>query len=201
MKFSRYSTEDAIESMYCYKGTDVLINKLQIMDDELLIEAETKFTQLRLYRLQREPIEGRFSMTHLQKIHWYIFQDIYDFAGKLREESICKGNTEFCRSQYIKEHLVACLSGLKKENYLKGLDVIEFSKRLAYYMAELNIIHPFREGNGRASREFFRCLGLKCGYSINWDAIDKDYFIKASIMSVFSTEELENCIRKCIEKR
>lgn len=67
-------------------------------------------------------------------------------------------------------------------------------------MAELNFIHPFREGNGRALREFIRCLGIKCGYIINWDAIDKDVLLSASILSVKDSAELANCIRACIEK-
>lgn len=105
MTFSRYNCEDFIQSIYCYLDTDILINKLDIKDMDLLKEAETELTQLRLYKLQREPIEGRFTITHLQKIHKYIFQDVYYFAGKLREETIIKGNTQFCQSPFIKENL------------------------------------------------------------------------------------------------
>ncbi len=64
-------------------------------------------------------------------------------------------------NQFIKENLDKCLEELKCEDYLVGKNVNDFSNRLAYYMAELNYIHPFREGNGRALREFIRCLSLK----------------------------------------
>ncbi|WP_280513979.1 Fic/DOC family protein [Ruminiclostridium herbifermentans] len=139
-------------------------------------------------------------MAHLLKIHKYIFQDIYYFAGKIREESIIKGNTKFCESQFIKENLKNILNELKAERYLIGKGIDNFANRSAYYMAELNFIHPFREGNGRALREFIRCLGIKCGYIINWDAIDKDVLLSASILSVKDSAELANCIRACIEK-
>lgn len=66
-------------------------------------------------------------------------------------------------------------------------------------MAELNIIHPFREGNGRATREFMRCLGVKSGFIINWHAIDKEILLQASILSVNDSSELAKCIQACIE--
>ena len=112
MIFSRYDCEEFVQSIYCYPYTDILKNKLGIEDFTLLKEAETQLTQLRLYKLQREPIEGRFTIAHLLKIHKYIFQDIYHFAGKIREETIIKGNTKFCESQFIKENLEKILNEL-----------------------------------------------------------------------------------------
>lgn len=199
MTFSRYDCEEFVQSIYCYPDTGILRNKLGIKDFTLLKEAETQLTQLRLYKLQREPIEGRFTVTHFLKIHKYIFQDVYHFAGKIREETIIKGDTKFCESQFIKENLEKILNELKTERYLKGKCAESFANRSAYYMAELNFIHPFREGNGRALREFVRCLGIKCGYSVNWDAVDKDILLRASILSVKDPAELANCIRICIE--
>lgn len=154
MTFSRYNCEEFVQSLYCYPDTDILKNKLGIKNVDLLKEAETQLTQLRLYKLQREPISGRFTVSHFLKIHKYIFQDVYYFAGRLREETIIKGNTKFCESQFIRENLNECLNELRNEKYLKGKDIREFASRAAYYMAELNFIHPFREGNGRALREF-----------------------------------------------
>lgn len=127
MKFSRYDCEEFVQSIYCYSDTDILKNKLGIKDYALLKEAETRLTQLRLYKLHREPIEGKFSVAHLLKIHKYIFQDIYYFAGKIREETIIKGNTEFCKSQFIKENLKKTLNELKTELYLKGNSIEDSS--------------------------------------------------------------------------
>ena len=106
----------------------------------------------------------------------------------------------FARSQYIKNYLISILVELKDENYIRGLPKKDFCERVAHYMAELNIIHPFREGNGRTIREFIRCLGARCGYTIHWDRVDKDTILQASILSVTNPAELAKCIEACIEK-
>lgn len=200
MTFSRYNRKDSVQSIYCYEDTDILINKLDIRDSSLLTEADTEYSVQRLLELEVQPLNGRFSLNHLQSIHSYIFQDIYPFAGKLRLEDISKGNTLFARSQYIKSSLTRVLAELKHENYIKGIPQKDFCIRVAYYMAELNIIHPFREGNGRAIREFIRCLSLKHGYIISWDAVDKDLLLQASILSVKDSTELVKCIEACMEE-
>ena len=90
---SKYGPDD---SKYCYPNTDVLINKLDIKDKELLEEADALYSAQRLLELQAEPIKGDFDLQHLKEIHYYIFQDLYDFAGKIREEDIIKGQYSFC---------------------------------------------------------------------------------------------------------
>ena len=185
-------------SKYCYQGTDILINKLDIRTDDLLKEAESLFTAQRLLELSATPFQGSFDLKHLQQIHYYMFQDLYDFAGKIREEDISKGNTLFAKFQYIAQNTEMLFNELKSEKLLKETSVDEFSKRSAYYMSELNIIHPFREGNGRTIREFIRCLALSCGYILNWNSVDKDNLLDASIKSVNNYEHLARCIRKSI---
>jgi len=66
-------------------------------------------------------------------------------------------------------------------------------------MSELNIIHPFREGNGRAIREFIRCLALKSGFILNWNAVTNSEILDASISSVNDISHLIKVIRRCIE--
>lgn len=200
MTFSKYDRKDIIQSIYCYAQTEILKNKLSIQDPNLLEEAEAEYTAQRLLELEAEPLKGRFSLSYLQNIHHYIFQDIYPFAGKLRTEDISKGDTMFARSQHIKGYTNKILTELKMEVYLKGLPLNQFSNRIAYYMAELNIIHPFREGNGRAIREFIRSLAANCSYTINWNAIDKNILLNASILSVKDISELTRCIEASIEK-
>lgn len=199
MSFSKYNRSDSVQSIYCYVDMDTLINKLDIRDGDLLAEADTEYSTQRLLELETQPVKGTFSTNHLQNIHKYIFQDIYPFAGKLRFEDISKGNTMFARSQHIKSYLASILTKLKNENYIRGISEKEFCTRAAYYMAELNIIHPFREGNGRTIREFIRCLSAKCGYTINWDRVDKNMILQASILSVTDPSELAKCIGVCIE--
>lgn len=78
---------------------------------------------------------------------------------------------------------------MKGEKFLKGLDVDDFSSRAGYYMGEINMIHPFREGNGSAQREFIRKLAMKNGYELNWNRVDPERLLKASIQSVTDHKE------------
>ncbi len=193
---SKYGSYD---SKYCYPSTDVLINKLDIKDKELLEEADSLYSAQRLLELQAEPVSGNFDLKHLKEIHYYIFQDLYEFAGEIREEDITKGNTHFAKSQYIVPNAVKLFKELENENFLAETSIKQFVKRASYYMAELNILHPFRDGNGRSIREFIRCLALHCGYKLNWKSINKDELFNASIRSVLDTKPLAKCIKKAID--
>jgi len=198
--FSRYDRKEKTQSVYCYEGTNVLINKENIRNAEDLARYEADITMIRQFQLENEnPVRGKFGAAHLKKIHQYIFQDIYPFTGKLRVEDMWKGDTFFCKSEHIEENLARLFEGLKKENYLKGLEIEDFSGNLAYYMAELNMIHPFREGNGRTIREFIRQLALQAGYIIDWSRLDHNALLNASIVSASKVlQPLTECIYKAI---
>lgn len=176
-------------SKYCYPGTNILINKADIRDLVKLEIFEAAFSLKRIAELYNRPITGTFNSKHLKEIHYYIFQDIYPFAGEFRREDIIKGTSIFARYQFIEPQLEKLFKELHDENYLRGLERIIFSEKLAYYFAELNAIHPFREGNGRTIREFIRCLSLQAGYQIDWSCIDQDSYIQASIQSMSSSPE------------
>lgn len=88
------------DNKYCYANTDILINKLNIRDQVELSKAETKITTIQCTELQKNPIKGNFDFNHLKSIHKFIFQDIYDWAGKERTVDIGKGNL-FCLVQHI----------------------------------------------------------------------------------------------------
>ena len=189
---------DSADSKYYYPDTNILINKLDIHDNNLLKEAESLFTGQRLLELQADPLQGDFNIKHLLNIHYYIFQDLYDFAGKVRDEDLSKDYTFFAKFQFIVSNAEDLFNKLKSEKNI-GTNIEMFSNKAAYYMAELNILHPFREGNGRAIREFIRCLALKNNYVLNWTIVDKDELLEASIKSIVNTVQLANCIRKSIE--
>ena len=186
-------------SKYCYPNSDVLINKLNIRDYNLLEEADSRYSTQRMLELQTNPIEGNFDLDHVKNIHYYIFQDLYYFAGKLREEDIIKGNTHFAKYQYIETSAIKLFEELKEENYLIGTSFNQFSEKASYYMAELNIIHPFREGNGRTIREFIKILALKNGYQIKWNSINQKTLFKASVESVLNLDPLIKCIKGAIK--
>ena len=168
-----------MQDPYCYPGTNVLKNKLGIHDDAELMDEERNFTNLREEELLRSQIRGKFDLKHLQKIHQYLFQDIYDWAGKIRTVDIAKGNL-FCKVELIKPQAEIIFDGLKSEKYLRGLNVKDFTERLAYYLGEINALHPFREGNGRAEREFIRELAFQNGYFLAFKDVKKEELIEAS---------------------
>lgn len=79
-----------MDKVYCYPDTSILINRLDIHDKDKLLTAETSLVAVRLYQLYQIPIKGKFDYSHLCRIHHYIFQDLYDWAGKTRVVNIAK---------------------------------------------------------------------------------------------------------------
>lgn len=187
-------------SNYCYPGTDVLVNKLNIKDKSTLQKFEAKITAAKLLALRQKGIIGNFDAKHLNQIHTYLFEDIYPFAGKYRNENIAKGVFRFAEWEYIEAELNRLLNGLKEENYLAGLSREVLAERLAYYLSELNVLHPYREGNGRTIREFLRELALKNEYILNIKKVAPKEFLNASINSIVDTSELTKLIYECLEK-
>ncbi len=186
------------DKTYCYPNSDVLINNLDITDEDKLAEAERKFTMLRIYELLQNPIIGSFDLNHLCRIHQYIFQDLYSWAGELRTVDISKGYY-FCHCAYIASNAKKLFSDLKSENYLKGASRERFITRISFYFSEINALHPFREGNGRAQREFIRSLALWNGYQIKFSLVPADEMLKASIDSfACDYRRTEEMFRKCI---
>lgn len=189
------------DTKYCYPDSDVLVNKLDIRDPNKLQIFERKLTMLRLLELIDKPIEGKFDLKHLQAIHAYIFQDVYDWEGKIRTVDIAKGNT-FCNVRFISSQADVIFSKLKEEYYLAGLEEYMFTKRLAYYFSEINALHPFRKGNGRSQREFIRSLALKNGYLIYFEKASKEEMLIASKKSFMCDyEDMEKIMQKCIKKK
>ena len=194
------SLYEARNSIYCYPNSNVLVNKLNIMNNSDLLKYENKMVLVKLYDLRQQGITGEFDINHFVSIHKYLFDEIYPFAGLFRNENIAKDNFRFAEWEFIEPELRKILNELKGENFLKGLTKETFSERLAYYMAELNVLHPFREGNGRATREFIRQLALYNGYYFNLAKIDPKEMLNASIESVVHTEKLRSLIQKALDK-
>ena len=124
-------------------------NKLDIRDPALLRKVEADLSTARQAEIFHTPVVGRFTATHLCNIHRKLLGDVYSFAGHFRREDIAKGPTRFVTYSQIKEKLQRLLGQLQQEKWLENVPFEAFAARSAYYMAELNYIHPFREGNGR----------------------------------------------------
>ena len=191
---------EARNSIYCYDGTNVLINKLDIKDNKLLLKAENKIVLAKLFELRKNKMIGNFDTEHFIGIHQYLFEDIYSFAGKFRTENIAKGFFSFAEWEYIDEQLKELLDKLKNENYLKDCSKEELINGLAYYMSELNVLHPFREGNGRTIREFIRELAYINGYLLDLQNTTSKKMLDASIKSVVDTTDLEAILNRCLRE-
>ena len=176
----KYYYECEQDNNYCYHDSCILKNKLGIKNQENLDEAERNITALRILQLKTGELRGEPNFKYLCKIHKHIFGDIYSWAGKVRTVEISKGNM-FCNSQFICDNAEEIFSQLKRENYLQDYhDVEKMSERLSYYLSEINALHPFREGNGRAQREFIIVLARRAGYEVDFSKVSQDEMVKAS---------------------
>ena len=137
----------------------------------------------RSFQLAGNPIKGCFDLDHLKAIHKHLFCDVYEWAGELRNIDLSKENSYFANYTHIVSASRPVFEKLVEEDYLKGLDAAAFSTRAAYYLGEINALHPFREGNGRAQREFINHLAFRNGYFIEWKNISQEQMIQASIES------------------
>lgn len=185
-------------SIYFYPGTNVLKNKQGIKDQHALESYERQIASDNIILLAKKPIQGNFSLGHMKKIHKFIFSSIYPFAGEVRQEGISKGNTHFAHPNHIDAAAKEIFSELKAERFLKGKSFDEFCERASYYYTEVNMLHPFREGNGRTQRELFRVLGLRNGFNINWNLVGGEELVNASIESVLDETAFKPIFSKVV---
>lgn len=188
-----------MDNVYCYPGTDTLKNKLGIRDKERLLTAEIRLTAIRLYQLQEQPIQGKFDFSHLCRIHKHIFQELYPWAGSIRTVNIAKGDM-FCLTQHISTY-AQTIFPVYYTDCMRARDNLEgFIHVFTCHYADLNALHPYREGNGRTQREFARVLCLECGYALDLRHTDHQEMLAGSIVSFQKGDNagLEAAFRKCI---
>jgi cell filamentation protein len=185
---------------YCYPGTNILRNKLGIRDDNVLTIAEREITSLKLLKIYNMAEINEFNFETLCKIHKIIFEDIYEWAGQIRRgDFLSKGNSIFCKGQYIVKNARIIFDNIINENNLCGLNKSKFIERIAYYMGEINALHPFREGNGRTAREYFRQLSLNAKYTLDFSKTEKEKLLTADIEAFNGKyDKLINILEKII---
>jgi cell filamentation protein len=171
---------DAVADDYCYPGTTVLKNKLDLTDADELANFEAEVSDA---RADEEVPAGDLDYAHFKAIHRHLFQDVYDWAGEARTVRISKDNSMFCYPENIESEATKLFAKLKADKFLQGLSSKGFAKRAAHFLAELNAIHAFREGNGRAQLSFFLLLADRAGHSLDFDNFDPDAFLEAMIVS------------------
>lgn len=163
---------------YLYPGLNVMRNRLGIRQAERLAQAAYELTALRAATLPLGP--SARGLPHLCAIHRHLYQDVFDWAGEIREIDIYQGDTRFCHFAYIEKEGNALMQDLEDEAYLVGLNPEEFVARLSHYYCEINVLHPFRIGNGIAQRIFFEQLAIHAGYQLNWRDIDPEAWAQAN---------------------
>lgn len=132
------------------------------------------------------------------ELHKVLFKNIYNFAGKFREVSLMKDQTRFCEPQFIEEQLNKISKDINEEETWGSME--QAAAQLAYYKTELNMIHPFREGNGRTIRLVFREIAKSMGYSWHFEIIEKTEYLEAMISSQTDTSELEKLFLKSLSE-
>jgi cell filamentation protein len=158
---------------YTDPHTGVLHNKVRIRSAKVLQVFEYEQSAVRAVELREQPVQGRFDLAHLRAIHKALFQDVYDWAGELRTVNISKGGSSFVRNSQIEATAKRMAEGLEREKFLQGLPKDAFVDRLAHHYAQWNQLHPFREGNGRSTREFLGQLARQAGYELDQTRIDR----------------------------
>ena len=168
-----------------------LENKLGITSSPELAEAEEKISKKKAVELfdsgmldKLEP--GTFET--LQTIHKYLFGDIYDFAGKMRDVNISKGNFRFASIMYLK----AALENINKMPQSNFDEIVE-------KYVEMNIAHPFREGNGRSTRIWLdHILKKEIAQVIDWSQVDKEDYLLAMERSPIKDNEIKHILRNAL---
>lgn len=191
----KYTYEN--DSEYCYPNTDVLKNKLNITNDKDLYEAEMELVAYSTTSLVQTPIKGNFDFNHLKKIHQRLFEKVYDWAGNPRTCAIAKKDL-FCLPQYIDSYANDIFNKLNKENYFINYDYNKKISSLVELFADINALHPFREGNGRSQREFIEELAKINGVNLDLTVVDKMDMIIASHESINGDyDKLTAMFNKC----
>lgn len=171
-----------------------LENKLGITDSAELARTEEKISKqkaLQLFELNLLDIFEVGTFKGLAQIHKYLFEDIYDFAGKIRKVNIAKGNFRFVPLMYL-------------EAALKNIDAMpqtNFDEIIEKYI-EMNIAHPFREGNGRSTRIWLDAILKKeIKQVIDWNKVDKEDYLLAMERSPIKDIEIKHILKAALTNK
>jgi len=186
-------------SDYFTSHDDVLENKLSISDPKVLKQLEEEIVSFRTAEVFSSFHAKAFDFECLKEIHRRLFSDLYEFAGKVRVVDMKRGDNAvpFCYVQFIEPEQTRIFGTLSQERELIGLEREAFINKLVWLASELNALHPFRDGNGRAIRCFLVLLAANAGYELDYSRVTKEELIEADIRA-FCGEigELERIMKK-----
>ena len=195
MAYSIDSTTDG-----CYPGTTCLVNKLGIQDELALAETEAAVVLGKASLLDQQPIPGVFDFDHYKRIHQFLFCDLYDWAGQIRTINLSKKGTAFVPAAEIESCAVACFKRLAEFSG-EGMSHRELAEEVADFYHTVNMLHPFREGNGRTQRIFFTQWIRSLGYDFDLSSVDPDAFMIATIYAAQGVmDQLADFFERTIER-
>ena len=195
MSYSIDSTTDG-----CYPGTTCLVNKLGIQDELALAETEAAVVLGKASLLDQQPIPGVFDFDHYKRIHQFLFCDLYDWAGQIRTINLSKKGTAFVPAAEIESCAVACFKRLAEFSG-EGMSHRELAEEVADFYHTVNMLHPFREGNGRTQRIFFTQWIRSLGYDFDLSSVDPDAFMIATIYAAQGVmDQLADFFEQMIEQ-
>lgn len=151
-----------------------------------LHQKEKLLTNTKMLLLSETPIKGSLDYAHLKDIHLFLFSEVYSWAGQDRYDATItakfgKDTTLFTSYDKLPKVAKVLFNALKDENYFNKQSKGEFIKSASIFMNGLNILHPFREGNGRVQRIFMQYLADNAGYVLNFEEITAKEMVEASI--------------------
>ena len=189
---------DSLEDPYVYPGTRLLRNKFGIKHQDLLSELESQITDSKFVKSKQSDDDiptGNFDLK-------YLFGELYDWAGEIRQQGfISKGQSVFCFAPMIESYSRGIFSKMQRENFAE-MDIKQCACKLAYYLSEVNALHPFREGNGRSTRLFFQIFANEHGWNLSFEKISHVALVEAMIESMNgSLVPLSELLEKCLSRR
>lgn len=181
----------------CYPGTTVLVNKLGLKSQKALDEAESVAVSFRSVEILLSPFTEEISFAGYCSLHEKLFGDIYDWAGELRTVDLSKKGTSFYPCEKLEEYGAMLFRRLAGENGFCDMKRTSLVSGAAEFYHDLNMLHPFREGNGRTQRVFITLLIRRAGYDIDFADCDMDELLVATI---FAAQGVMDGLRSFFDK-
>lgn len=149
-----------------------------------------QFEAIAIAKRVEEPLPGgTLDVPHYRAIHRHLFQDVYRWARRFRTVRIAKAEAMFCYPENIAAQIRTLFAELKAKRFLQALAPDAFAVGAAHFMATLNAIHPFRDGNGRTQLVFLSLMANQAGIPLTLDRLDPDAFLAAMIASFHGDEQ------------
>jgi cell filamentation protein len=175
----RSSQGEAEYDRFHYEGTNVLINKKNIIDQTVLEKVERSLSLTRFKEGFPSSINPH-TYDGFKKVHHHLFQDVYSWAGQERTYTTGRGPAPFATPENIGPWVEKQFQSLKDQNFLRGLNAADFARKAAVLVNEINAAHPFIDGNGRAQRAWLRLVGAEAGHKIEFRSADRKAWYEAS---------------------